>query len=64
MSDFMIQDEGSIVIVTPMNDQAQEFLDAHVITEETQMWGSGVVVEPRYMRDLLLGMGERGLTYE
>lgn len=64
MSDFTVQDESSIIIVTPNNEEAQAWLDENVIGPETQTWGRGVVVEPRYFNDLMHGIVGAGFTVE
>lgn len=64
MPDFRILNEGSIVIVTPDTDEAQVWLDENVITPETMTWGRGIVVEARYISDLITGIKADGLTVE
>ena len=51
-----IQDEGSIVLVTPQTEAVQEWFDDHVLTPDTMMWGEAVVVDRRYAYDLLSGL--------
>jgi hypothetical protein len=64
MADFSVLDEGSLIIVTPNNEEAQAWLDDNVITGETQFWGRGIVVEPRYYNDLTHGIVGSGFTIE
>lgn len=52
--DFRVQDEGSIVVLHPQNDWARDWLYEHVV--DPQWWGGGVVIEPRYLSNLLGGI--------
>lgn len=61
-TDFHVSDAGSICIVTPMTSEAEDWLDANVIGDETQFWGSGIIVEPRYLESLCEGIIGDGLT--
>lgn len=60
--DFELQNEGSLVILHPLNDAAGEWIDEHLYTEQTQWWGGGIVIEPRYVEDILDGISDVGLT--
>lgn len=62
-TDFTLGGGGSIYILTPNNPAAQEWLKDYVITEETQTWGTGIVVEHRYVGDILNGLVNDGLSY-
>jgi hypothetical protein len=54
--DFLVEDHGTLFILQPLTPAAQAWLDEHVITEETLLLGgNGVVVEHRYIRDLVAG---------
>lgn len=62
-TDFDFANHGSICILTPLNENAFRWLEAHVVNEETQFWGkSGIVVEPRYVSNLVAGIFADGLT--
>ena len=58
--DFRLQDEGTIVILHPCNDAAGDWLYEHVA--EPQWWGGGVVIEHRFVLDILQGIESDGLT--
>jgi sugar lactone lactonase YvrE len=58
--DFSVDDHGSIFIVTPHSDAAQEWWTENV--PEAQSFGLGYVVEHRYIKDLSHGILENGLT--
>lgn len=59
-TDFTLVDHGSIVIITPLSQQATEWTDTY-LSEETQWWGAGFVVEPRYVDDIVDRMKELGM---
>ena len=61
-SDFSVSNlHGSICILTPLSDAASEWLDEN-LDPDHQTWGRGVVVEPRYLEDLVAGIAGDGLT--
>jgi hypothetical protein len=58
--DVRVQNEGTIFILYPQTEAATEWLDANVAS--AQRWGNGIVVEHRYVRDIVNGMIESGLV--
>ncbi len=58
--DFVVRGEGSIWLFTPLTPAAFEFLSEH-IREDAQYFGESLVVEHRYVYELLLGLREHGL---
>lgn len=63
MSDFTTQNEGSLIIMTPNNHEAQEWIDLH-IPEDAQLWSTGIVIEPRYYPDIKQGILDEGMDIE
>jgi hypothetical protein len=61
MADFTVADHGSIVLVTPLNDECRKFLEDHT-AEEAQWYGGALVVEPRYLADLVTGLNDWGFN--
>lgn len=62
MTDFTIADHGSIVVVTPQSEAAQAWIEEFVLPgDEVQLWGPGIVVEPRYVDHLIEGIHEAGM---
>lgn len=61
--DVTIANHGSIVLVTPMTKAAKKWIDANV-SDESQWFGKSLVVEPRYVENLVEGMQGEGLTVE
>ena len=65
--DFHVQNEGSLVILHPQNDAARAWIDAHIYegenaSEPLLWWCGGVVIEPRYVTDVIDGILSDGLT--
>ena len=59
MSDFTVTNHGSIVLVKPLTDECNDWLVEHV-SDEAQWFGGALVVEPRYVEDLIEGLEEAG----
>lgn len=60
--DFLVADHGSICILTPLSPDAETWVEEH-IPDDAQTWGpKGIVVEPRYLPDILQGIDEAGLS--
>lgn len=55
--DFEINDQGTIVLFTPMNDAARAQL---VENTDGTWWGPSLVVEYRYAQDLANGLANNG----
>ncbi len=59
--DFIVRDEGTIWLFTPLTPAALQFLSEH-IQEDAQYFGDSLVVERRYVEGLLFGIGEHGFN--
>lgn len=59
--DFTVMNYGSLVMVTPLSDAAQEWIAENVDQEGWQWFGGGLAVEHRYADDLIDGMLNDGL---
>jgi len=59
--DFVILDQGSIVILTPQSQEAHDWLNEHIDTENAQWWSGGVVIEHRYAGDILSAITQENL---
>jgi hypothetical protein len=61
MTDFTIDNHGSIFILTPLTDDGDEWVSQH-IPEDAMRWGRyGIVVEARYIDDIVEGIRDDGL---
>ncbi len=61
--DFEVQDEGTIFLLTPVNDLAVDWVDSH-LPQDAQHFGDSIVVEHRYIADIFAGIQNDGLTVE
>lgn len=48
MDEFKLVDQGSIVLLQPLTVKAMEWI-AETKPEDAQMWGTALVIEPRYV---------------
>jgi hypothetical protein len=62
MTDFSIQNHGSIFLIHPHIEGAREWIAEHIDPDQSQTFGGGLVVEPRYVSDLVAGMESDGLV--
>jgi hypothetical protein len=53
MQQFHVEHHGSVCLVRPLTPAAREVMDAHLVTEGWQWWGSALAIEPRYLADAL-----------
>jgi hypothetical protein len=64
MPDFIATNHGSIFTLTPCTEGAQGWIDEHIDTEEAQFFGKALVVEHRYIDDILHGIEQDGLEFQ
>jgi hypothetical protein len=60
-ADFSIEDHGSLVLLRVKTDAAKEWANEH-LPEDAMHFGGAVVVEPRYVADILDGIANDGLV--
>ena len=69
-TDFEIRNEGSIFLLFPKNDAAREWIDVNIYgtdadtgipENEVQWFGGGIVIEPRFVPDIIEGIQGDGL---
>ena len=58
--DVRVMNHGSLFLVHPITKAAEAWLLLNV-QSDAQRFGEAVVVEPRYVSDLVVGMAEAGL---
>ena len=56
---FDIFDGGSVVLITPISEEAREWVAKNVVTEPWQWLGDRFACEPRMVDDLLEGFESR-----
>lgn len=64
MTDLTVDNHGSIFILTPVSDAGREWIGEH-IPDDAMTWGpEGIVVEHRYIGDIVAGAQADGLEVE
>lgn len=61
--DFVTQDCGSVIIFTPMTEDAKVAMDEMPL-EDWQMWGEGFAVDRRIAMDLMDALLDNGLMVQ
>lgn len=59
--DFTLSDHGSVTILTALSSEGADWIDEN-LPDDVQMWGNGVVIEPRFVEAILDGLMTDGLT--
>lgn len=64
MADFLVENHGTIFLLEPTTDAACEWVEEHLSAEPTRptRWGSAIVVEHRYIREIVEGARRDGLV--
>ena len=63
MADFDFANHGSICLITPRTPAAHDWADAFL--DEHLTWGQcSVVIEPRYVEDIIRAIIEDGMTIQ
>lgn len=61
MTDFIVQDHGSIIILEPQTTAAKAWADER-FPEDAQNWANGTVIERRFFEPIYDGIISDGLT--
>ncbi len=59
--DASVENHGSIFIIRPLSNTAKDWLAKYVDQNEYQPYRDAIIVEPRYVDDLVTGMQKGGL---
>ena len=62
--DFEVQNEGTIFLLRPCTQAAEEWLDVRWEMIKRMSFGTAVVVEHRYIADFVAGIKANGLKVE
>jgi hypothetical protein len=62
MSDFQITDQGTIILIRPLNAAARQWLDENVVAEPWQWVQGALCVEVRFARDLIIEIEQAGFV--
>ena len=60
--DFLVEDQGSIFLLSPQTDPARTWIDEHISREGFQPYWPVVVIEHRYVSDIVAGIQGDGLA--
>lgn len=63
MADIRIENHGSIMLLHPLTTEAWAWVEDN-LPDDRQEWCGGVVVEPRYVANIVTGMQDDGLEVE
>lgn len=61
MTDFIVQDHGSLIILEPQTTAAKAWAD-ECFPEDAQNWANGTVIERRFFEPIYNGIISDGLT--
>jgi hypothetical protein len=62
VTDIIIENHGSVVLVRPITNTGHKWIDEHVDSEGWQWFGDALAVEPRYVGGLVEGAVNDGLV--
>lgn len=62
--DFTATNHGSIILLTPVTDEANTWVNEHLQVEGWQTLGTSIAIEPRYFDDIVEGIRNDGLTID
>lgn len=61
MDDFRVENHFSIILLQPLTPAAWAFVD-EFLPDDAMRYGGAIVVEPRYIDDIVEGARAEGLT--
>ena len=64
MADVEVKNEGPVVLLIPMSDRGEAWIDDNLQLEGWQWYGNAAAVEARYADPIVLGMQDDGLEVE
>ena len=59
--DFLLSNHGSIVLLEPQSDSAVAWIDDN-LDQDHMLFGAAVVIEPRYVSEIVAGIQRDGLV--
>lgn len=60
--DFTFNEHGSVILMVPTSKTAWAFIHQHVYYEDWQLYGDGIVMEPRMAQDIAEALVNEGFT--
>lgn len=61
--DFLVSDEGTLVVLTPVSENAEAWVEEW-LPEDALTWGPATVIEQRYAGDILSALLEEGFVLQ
>ena len=61
ITDFRLEDHGSIWLLVPCSEEAQVWAEEH-LPEDAQSWGTSVVIEPHYVGPIVTAILDEGFS--
>ena len=61
--DLLIENSGSIIMITPMTKEGREWVKNNLITEEWQRLGLSIAVDIICIENIIRGIQKGGLTF-
>jgi hypothetical protein len=61
-TDVLIENHGSVAMLTPMTPDAHQWIDGNVQIEPWQRLGCSIACEPRCLDQIVEGLEEDGLV--
>ena len=60
-TDLMVHGHGSIYLLRPISRRGRRWIDTQISADRIE-WAGAIVVEPRYVADIVRGALDHGLT--
>jgi hypothetical protein len=65
MNDFILTNHGSIYLLEPVTEAAREWVAVHLDGNEHLLYvGDAIVIEPRYVKQIVRGFQQDGLVLQ
>lgn len=64
MKDISLDYQGSVTRITPLTERGSDWIDCYLDSESYQWLGNSLVVESKFVPDIVFGMEEWGLLVE
>jgi hypothetical protein len=62
--DLKIYNEGSIIVLTPLTEDARNWIDENCNVESWQWMGGSLAIDYRFAEDIIYGLADAGFEVE
>jgi hypothetical protein len=62
LCDFSVSNHGSLFLLTPLSEAAREWAQVHIDMDSALRFAGAIVVEHRYIADIVAGIQNDGLA--